>query len=120
MNDFEKSSVEVQYKICLFSLLKQNMIQSDTIIRKYIVFADNVIVTIMKYRLLFHYIDERIHQLQYVNLLTGNQEVHLENVLSGSVQYIYSFADDPKGLSKRQELLDQGHGGAGRPDCRYV
>ena len=62
MNEFENSSVEVQYKIRLFSLLKQNILQSNTIIRKYIVLADYAIVTTMKYRLLFHYTDEMIHQ----------------------------------------------------------
>ena len=85
-------------------------IDDDTTPRKYIVLKDNPIQAIMSYRLIFHYIHEIVEHLHQVYAIAGNQPVALEKILSGSVKYVYSFAEKPSGLDKRQELIENTEG----------
>lgn len=85
-------------------------IDDDASPRKYKILADNPIQTSMSHRLVFHGIHVMNDLLPLLNIITVNQQVFLEKVLSGSVRYVYSFANEPIGLEKRQELIDNTEG----------
>jgi hypothetical protein len=86
-------------------------LDNDTIPRRYIVLKRNPIQQLMPFRLIFHYDiekdDELDHELDHVRSITGTQSIHLEQVLSGSFKYVYSFAEEPTALSRRFEIIQQ-------------